>query len=193
MLNYQRVYSPSRINQFQTGVVIDAGTPYCSAASTSPETWDSTSQLHRARGLYLEAPGSQRAQNYQKQSFLGCGIPWFWGLQLREPKKVCQPRQGKLATFDCERVSRPLNSGLVGQSDFSETQDIILNPGTEQRWLLLFTCKWEVDQNFVGNPLLNDLFLHLLMFFPLEPPFISDFPASHVWLPERIRHGSGIR
>jgi hypothetical protein len=95
---------------------------------------------------------------------------------LREPKKVCQPRQGKLATFDCERVSRPLNSGLVGQSDFSETQDIILNPGTEQRLLLLFTCKWEVNQNFVGNPLLNDLFLHLLMFFPLGT-------SIHIWFP----------
>ena len=150
MLNYQRVYSlsRSRINQFQTGVVIDAGTPYCSAASTSPETWDSTSQLHRSTGLYLEAPGSQRTQNYQKQSFLGCGIPWFWGLQLREPKNVRQPKQGKLATFDCERVSRPLNSGLVGLSDFSRTQNIMLNLGTGQGLFLLFTCKWEVNQIF---------------------------------------------
>ena len=31
------------MNQFQTGLVIGAGTPCCSAASTSPETRDSIS------------------------------------------------------------------------------------------------------------------------------------------------------
>ena len=70
---------------------------------------------------------------------------------IERTEKTCQPRQGKLATFDYERVIRPLNSGLGGSSDFSGTKDM-LNPRTGQGLFVLFTVNGMFIRIFLATP-----------------------------------------
>ena len=108
--------------------------------------------------------------------------PSDWGTVLQSDKTLQEP--SKLPRMDArpEGVAwGPRDSEASAQPGALQLRYL----GWDQRaWYMWWVPLWVRD---LLNQLTRQIYLvHLWMIFPLKPPFIGDFPASHVWWNQRV-------